>query len=109
MPYSNLQLYHVSDVGGEDPAQGAAPAPATGPGEGPRPGGSIKERSGPSQTSKNTIKILNRIVHIFEFDLSHSFHPQERRDMESEDPERREVINTTVAWIITLVAMTRLT
>jgi len=29
--------------------------------------------------------------------------------MESEDPERREVINTTVAWIITLVAMTRLT
>ena len=43
------------------------------------------------------------------FDSSNSFRPQERRDMESEEPERREVINTTVAWIITLVAMTRLT
>ena len=29
--------------------------------------------------------------------------------MESEHPERREVINTTVAWIITLVVATRLT
>ena len=29
--------------------------------------------------------------------------------MESEDSEQREVINTTVAWIITLVVATRLT
>lgn len=29
--------------------------------------------------------------------------------MESEDPERREVVNTTVACIITLVVATRLT
>ena len=34
---------------------------------------------------------------------------QERRDVESENPERREVINTAVAWIITLVVATRLT
>ena len=44
-PYSTLQLYHVSDVGGEDPAQGTALAPATSSGEGPGPGGGAEERS----------------------------------------------------------------
>lgn len=46
----------------------------------------------------------------FAFNLSNSFHPQERIDMESEDSGRREVINNAVTWVIViLVAAIRLT